>query len=80
MKMNRRVLGHILALATATVWGTSFVSTKMLLGDFSDMIYLLVYAGLGFILAYSYEKSHSIFVPIGIYFVNNAISRIAMFL
>ncbi len=41
--------GHILALATVTVWGLTFVSTKVLLEDFSPIGILLLRFLLGFL-------------------------------
>lgn len=37
MNKNQSMLGHILALFTVFVWGTTFVSTKVLLEDFSPV-------------------------------------------
>ena len=35
--ISRTVLGHLAALATILVWGTTFVSTKVLLRDFAPL-------------------------------------------
>lgn len=34
---NETVLGHILTLLTIIIWGTTFVSTKVLLRDFTPI-------------------------------------------
>ena len=34
---NRTITGHLLALFTVTIWGTTFISTKILLTDFSPV-------------------------------------------
>lgn len=35
--MNEEVKGHVLAMLTIFIWGTTFVSTKLLLSDFSPI-------------------------------------------
>ncbi len=37
MKKNQEILGHALAIFTAVVWGTTFVSSKVLLRDFTPV-------------------------------------------
>ncbi|MDO4521935.1 MAG: DMT family transporter [Eubacteriales bacterium] len=37
MKNNRQLVGHILAIFTALVWGTTFVSSKVLLREFTPV-------------------------------------------
>ena len=39
---DNQAAGHIAALFTILIWGTTFVSTKTLLGDFSP-VQILVY-------------------------------------
>ena len=34
---NNQILGHILALFTAIIWGTTLISTKILLKDFQPV-------------------------------------------
>lgn len=34
---NKQLTGHILALVTVLFWGTTFISTKILLNDFSPV-------------------------------------------
>lgn len=35
--MNKKVIGHLVALVTILIWGTTFISTKVLLVDFEPM-------------------------------------------
>lgn len=49
MNKNKRLLGHILALLTAIVWGTSFISTKQLLTDLSPFEILFLRFAIGYI-------------------------------
>ena len=39
---NKRLLGHIAAIFTIIVWGTTFISTKVLLTDFNTVEILFV--------------------------------------
>jgi len=49
MNKNKRLLGHILALLTAIVWGTSFISTKQLLTDLSPFEILFLRFAIGYV-------------------------------
>lgn len=46
---NKKLIGHLLALATAIVWGTSFVSTKTLLTDFTPFEILFLRFTIGYV-------------------------------
>lgn len=37
MKREHQVTGHIAAIVTCLIWGTTFVSTKVLLQDFGPV-------------------------------------------
>lgn len=48
--MNKKVaVGHLFAVLTVFVWGTTFISTKLLLADFSPVEILLFRFVLGFV-------------------------------
>lgn len=48
--MNRKSsTGHSLALLTVLIWGTTFISTKVLLGDFQPLEILLYRFIIGFL-------------------------------
>ena len=49
MKKNKRLLGHLLALLTAIVWGTSFISTKHLLTTLSPFEILFLRFAIGYV-------------------------------
>lgn len=49
MKKSKHLLGHILALITAVVWGTSFISTKQLLTGFTPFEILFFRFAIGYI-------------------------------
>lgn len=38
---NKSMIGHIAALITIVIWGTTFISTKILLVDFQPWKYCL---------------------------------------
>ena len=46
--MNRKVTGHLLAVITVAVWGTTFISTKVLLRTFSPIEILVLRFALGY--------------------------------
>ena len=52
MKKNQQMLGHFLALFTVLVWGTTLVSTKILLKDFSPVEVLFTRFGIGLIVLF----------------------------
>ena len=39
---NDRAAGHLLALVTITIWGTTFVATKTLLRDYDALQIMLM--------------------------------------
>ena len=47
--MNKTAIGHLTALATVTVWGVTFISTKVLLRSFSPVEILLIRFVMGYI-------------------------------
>lgn len=49
MTANKSILGHLAALTSVLVWGTTFVSTKVLLDDFKPVELLFFRFILGFI-------------------------------
>ena len=46
--VNKKILGHIAALLCAIIWGTTFISTKVLLRSFTPVEILLIRFVLGF--------------------------------
>ena len=65
-------------LISSLLFGFIHVSDSLLTGQYQDLIYLLVYSGLGLVLSYSYEKSNSIVVSMGIHLGNNLIAFLVM--
>ena len=49
MKKSKHLLGHMLALLTAIVWGTSFISTKQLLTGFTPFEILFLRFAVGYV-------------------------------
>lgn len=48
-KMNTPTLGHLAALITILIWGTTFISTKVLLNDFTPIEILFARFLIGFV-------------------------------
>lgn len=46
--MNKKVIGHLAALVTIIIWGTTFISTKVLLTDFKPIEILFFRFVMGF--------------------------------
>jgi len=49
LNASKEVFGHLLALITILIWGTTFVSTKVLLSDFTPIEILFFRFGIGLI-------------------------------
>ncbi|MGN0413146.1 MAG: DMT family transporter [Lachnospiraceae bacterium] len=47
--MNKTVIGHLTALATVSVWGVTFISTKVLLRSFTPVEILLIRFVMGYL-------------------------------
>lgn len=74
-------LGVIAALVISSIlFGMIHVSSSLFSGDLNDLVYLILYAGIGAILGYAYERSQTIIVPVGIHAGNNLFSFILMML
>lgn len=68
----------IAAFISSLLFGSIHIIDSLLSGNFIDTSYLVVYAGMGFVMAYGYEKSNSLLVPLGIHFLNNLIVMLMM--
>lgn len=47
--MNERIKGHMLACMTILIWGTTFISTKVLLRDFTPLQILFTRFMIGYL-------------------------------
>lgn len=65
-------------MISSILFGFIHVLDSLLSGNYADLIFLLVYTGLGFVLSYSYEKTNSIYVSMVIHLGNNLIAFLAM--
>lgn len=68
----------IAAFVSSFLFGFMHIFSSLLMGEFSDMVYLLLYGGLGMALAYAYEYNHSIFSCIILHMVYNFIASSAI--
>lgn len=75
VRKKSRVLAYVLSMlmfALCHVW-----QYAVLAGDWTVLIYVLQYLPVGFALAWGYERSRSIWVPIGMHMMINAMSLAA---
>lgn len=49
MKLNRTAAGHLAAFVTILIWGTTFISTKVLLRTFSPVEILFIRFVMGYL-------------------------------
>ena len=68
------------AIISSILFGSIHIVDSLLAGNLVDVSYLLVYAGIGMVLAYGYEKSSSCLVPGMVHAGNNIISMLFMLL
>lgn len=68
------------AIISSILFGYIHIVDSLLAGNLVDVSYLLVYAGIGMVLAYGYEKSSSCLVPGMVHAGNNIISMLFMLL
>lgn len=61
------------AIVSALLFGFVHVQSSLFAGDFQDLIYIILYGSLGFILAYAYEYNKSIMASITIHVLYNFI-------
>lgn len=72
-------MGVSAALIISSVFfGLIHVSSSLFNGNINDFVYLILYAGIGLILGYAYERSDTIIVSVGIHAGNNLFSFIMM--
>lgn len=72
-------MGVSAALVISSVFfGLIHVSSSLFNGNINDFVYLILYAGIGLILGYAYERSDTIIVSVGIHAGNNLFSFIMM--
>ena len=57
---NKHTTGHLLALLTIIIWGTTFISTKILLNDFSPieiLFFRFIHGFVALMIVYPYRMS-----------------------
>ncbi|TDW26077.1 drug/metabolite transporter (DMT)-like permease [Breznakia blatticola] len=80
MKKQDQVFGHILAMITIIIWGTTYVSTKVLLAYFSPVEILFIRFVIAFILLYlMYPKPIKMEAKHQLLFVGAGISGITLY-
>lgn len=66
-------------IASSSVFALMHFTISLILGDFSDMIFLPGYIVPAIILCTLYEKTRNIYAPIFLHFINNLIGTILIF-
>lgn len=71
----RKYMGFVpSAFISGLFFGGIHVMSSFITFQFTDLVYLLVYGGLGFFFCYCYEKKNSIVSSVGVHALNNLIS------
>lgn len=65
-------------MISALAFGAIHVMDSIIAGNWSDVIFLIVYAGIGAANAWYYEHYEGIASSAGIHFLNNMISYLAI--
>jgi len=79
----RSLRGYNMYLAhfvSAFLFGFIHIYQGLLAGDFTQLLYLLSYGGMGFAFSLAYEKKKTICVPIIVHFLNNLIATIIVYM
>ena len=74
---NNKKLQIILA---SCLFGFIHVFGSVLMGNYLDVVNVIVYIGLGYWLSYAYIKTDTIATPIFVHFLNNLLGVVLMFL
>lgn len=62
------------ALISGLCFGMIHVYSSLLAGNFSDLWYLIAYAGLGMVFCYAYEENDTIIAPMTLHALNNGLA------
>lgn len=65
-------------LLSSLAFGFVHIMSGLFGGDLTQILYIVPYSLLGFVLCHMYEKRDSIFVPMLVHAINNAIAMIAI--
>lgn len=66
------------AIISSLLFGSIHVLDSLMSGNYIDCIYLFLYAGIGMILAYAYEKTNSVCTSVAVHAMNNVVVTILM--
>jgi membrane protease YdiL (CAAX protease family) len=77
-RFNNRFMGPL--VLSSLVFAFMHALGAILLGAWSDLWFLPMYAYMGLVLAVVYERTHSLYASIAVHFLNNAVSIYAMYL
>lgn len=75
----RKLDRNLALLLSALLFGVAHLSGSLSVFQWTDLWFLPTYSLLGFFLALSYERSHSLLTPMLVHFLNNLIGLYAIF-
>ncbi|MDE6475993.1 MAG: CPBP family intramembrane metalloprotease [Erysipelotrichaceae bacterium] len=67
------------SIISSLLFGFIHVYLSLFTGDYNDLWYIFVYAIAGFLIAKTYEETHSLYGAIFLHFLNNAIGILFLF-
>jgi membrane protease YdiL (CAAX protease family) len=76
-RINNRVLMPL--ILSTLLFAAMHALGSILLGMWSDLWFIPMYAYMGLVLAVVYERTHSLYAAITVHLINNAISILAMY-
>jgi uncharacterized protein len=77
-RFNNRFIGPL--LISSLLFAFMHALGAILMGQWSDLWFLPMYAYMGLVLAVVYERTHSLYAAVIVHFLNNAVSIYAMYL
>ncbi|MEA5017749.1 MAG: type II CAAX endopeptidase family protein [Erysipelotrichaceae bacterium] len=76
-----RNINYPIAIFTSSLlFGFVHVASAVFSGNYADMMYVIVYAMLGYYIGSNYERSGNIYIAIGMHATLNLVSMVLMFL
>lgn len=78
--LRRRFSFFLAAIISSIAFGSIHVMDSIITGNFMDLPYLILYAVIGMIFAYAYEKSNSVCTSVGIHMINNVVASMILFM
>ena len=68
------------ALISGFLFGLIHVMSSLSAGDYADVMYVIVYAGIGFLLAYTLEKTKTVYACMAVHAISNLVALILIYI